>query len=45
MSILHNLDDRLSRKCLEPIIVERMRTWVPGKLIKNVASIGDWWEE
>jgi len=43
MSILHNIDDKLTRKCKRPIILERIWTWYPGKMIMNTTQIGDWW--
>lgn len=43
MSILHNIDDRITRRCRKPIIVERARSWHPSKMIGNVTQLGDWW--
>lgn len=43
MSILHNIDDRITRRCRMSIVIERVRSWYPGKMISNVTQIGEWW--
>ena len=43
MSILHNIDDRITRRCRKPKIVERARSWHPSKMIGNVTQLGNWW--
>ena len=44
MSVLHNIDDRTTRRCKRLILGERIRTWYPRKMINNLTQIGNWWK-